>query len=404
MSMRQVAILREAPKWVRGTCFRGWFAIGAILLCLAPAALGQRQFLHGHVPAAATQLQPLGRLDGSKPMEVLIGLPLRNRETLTNLLNDLYNPASPSYHQFLTPSQFTEQFGPTVADYEAVVAFAKSNGLTVLHTHANRTIVEVSGSVADIEKTFHVQMRLYQHPTEPRTFYAPDSEPSIDLATPVLAITGLDNFIIPHPQSLQAKKKKNPIKPLAGTAPGQNYWGNDFRAAYVPGTTLTGSGQAVGLFELDDFYTSDITTYESDTHLPNVPLSRLTVDGYASGHPSYDNVEVALDIEMAVSMAPGLSGVIVYEGPNENNITAPNMVLNCMATNNAAKQLSCSWGFNINFTTVQTFQQFSAQGQSFFLASGDTGAFTGAAAPPADAPYVTVVGETTLTPDANGSW
>ena len=104
-------------------------------------------------------------------------------------------------------------------------------------------------------------------------------------------------------------------------------------------------------------------------------------------------------------MAPGLSGVIVYEGPNIDNITAPNEVLNCMLTNDAASQLSCSWGFSIDSNTVQIFQQFGIQGQSFFLASGDSGAFTGAALPPADDPYVTVVGGTTLTTSGpGGSW
>jgi hypothetical protein len=106
------------------------------------------------------------------------------------------------------------------------------------------------------------------------------------------------------------------------------------------------------------------------------------VDGYTSGNPGVNNVEVALDIEMSVSMAPGLAGVIVYEGPNMDNITAPNDILNCMATNDAAQQLSCSWGFGINSSTVQIFQQFGTQGQSFFLASGDNGAFTGAAPRP----------------------
>src|SRR5208283_1759067 len=129
----------------------------------------------------------------------------------------------------------------------------------------------------------------------------------------------------------------------------------------------------------------------------------ILLDGF-NGNPSTNNAEVSLDIEMAISMAPGLSEVIVYEGPNENNITAPNMVLNCMATNNAAKQLSCSWGFNINASTVATFQQYATQGQSFFLASGDSGAFTGAASPPADDPYITVVGGTTLTTTGSGSW
>ena len=79
-----------------------------------------------------------------------------------------------------------------------------------------------------------------------------------------------------------------------------------------------------------------------------------------------------------------------------------NDVLNRMATDNLAKQLSCSYGMDINLSTIQIFQQFAAQGQSFFLASGDSGAFTTAVNEPADDPYITIVGGTSLTTDTNG--
>ena len=122
-------------------------------------------------------------------------------------------------------------------------------------------------------------------------------------------------------------------------------------------------------------------------------------------------LEVTGDIEMAISMAPGLSSVLVYEGPTpvyeaplETNYiqyattTAQiNDVLNRMATDDLAKQLSCSYQMDINSSTVQIFQQYAAQGQSFFQASGDSGAFPGAIDEPADDPYITVVGGTTLT-------
>jgi hypothetical protein len=76
-----------------------------------------------------------------------------------------------------------------------------------------------------------------------------------------------------------------------------------------------------------------------------------------------------------------------------------------MATDNKAEQQSCSWGFDINATTEQIFQQYAAQGQSFFLACGDDGAFVGAVAEPADDPYVTVVGGTELTTSGPaGAW
>ena len=109
---------------------------------------------------------------------------------------------------------------------------------------------------------------------------------------------------------------------------------------------------------------------------------------------SINNVEVALDIEMVISMAPGLSKVIVYEGTGAN----ANAILNRMATDNLAKQLSSSWGFGsqVDPAREQIFQQFAAQGQSMFQASGDGGAWTGAIFPPSDDPWLTVVGGTSL--------
>jgi uncharacterized repeat protein (TIGR01451 family) len=381
-----------------------WLALGFIAFSLPVAAKTERQFLHGHVPAAVSRLKALGDLDAAANMQVLIGLPLRNQQALTNLLRDLYNPASPSYHKYLTPAQFAEQFSPTAGDYQSVIAFAKGSGLAISRAVGNRTMLAATGSAAEIEKAFHVHLRRYQHPAESRAFFAPDTEPSLDLATPILDITGLDNFVLPHPLS-HIKAARSHARPMSGSSPAGLYWGNDFRAAYVPGTSLTGAGQTVGLFELDDYAASDITTYESNAGLPNVPVSRILLDGASAGAGVSEQVEVPLDIEMAIAMAPGLAGVLVYEGPNVNSIISPNMVLNCMATNDAAMQLSCSWGFSINASTVQTFQQFGAQGQSFFLASGDSGAFTGAAQPPSDDPYATVVGGTTLnTTGPGGSW
>ena len=87
-------------------------------------------------------------------LNLAIGLPLRNEQALDDLLQQIYDPASPNFRHYLTPEQFTEQFGPTEQDYQAVIDFAKANGLTVTGTHPNRVVLDVSGSVADIERVF----------------------------------------------------------------------------------------------------------------------------------------------------------------------------------------------------------------------------------------------------------
>ncbi len=365
------------------------------------AAAGQ--LMRGQIPPGAGRLQPVNRLDGSSRLNLAIGLPLRNRGTLTNLLRDLYDPASPRFHQYLTARQFAEQFGPTEQDYQAVTRFAQAHGLTVTGTHPNRTLLDVSGAVADIERTLHVRMRVYQHPTEARTFHAPDAEPSLDLDVPVLSISGLDNFTLPHPMDLKTagwNTDTNATAFVTGSGPGGYFIGGDFRAAYAPGVALNGAGQSVGLFELDGYYASDIADYESLARLPNVTLTNILLDGF-NGMPGNDNIEVALDIDMAICMAPGLLQVMVYEG------LTPNDVLNRMATDNQAKQLSSSWSFPINASTELIFLQFAAQGQSMFQASGDKGAYGGANAirTPCDDPNVTVVGGTSLTTSGpGGAW
>ena len=162
-------------------------------------AAGPRQFLHGHVPAAVAHLTPLGLLPATNQLHLAIGLPLRNEEALNKLLQEIYDPASTNYHRYLTPEQFTAQFGPTAQDYQAVIDFARTNGLTVTATHSNRVLVDVSGDAATVEKVFHVTFHLYRHPAENRDFFAPDTEPSLDLGVPILHISGLDNFTVPRP-------------------------------------------------------------------------------------------------------------------------------------------------------------------------------------------------------------
>jgi len=129
-------------------------------------------------------------------------------------------------------------------------------------------------------------------------------------------------------------------------------------------------------------------------------LTNVLLNG-SIGAPRDNNIEVALDIDMAISMAPGLSKVIVYEG------FVPNAILNRMATDNQARQLSSSWGFGsqVDPAREQIFMQYAAQGQSFFQASGDLGAWAGPIFPPSDDPYVTVVGGTSLTiSNSNREW
>ncbi len=388
------------PPLFRTSLLLALLAAGLSLFWPAEGRGAERQLLRGHVPAATAGLAPTGRMDRAKRLRLSIGLPPRDPAALDQFIKDLYDPASPNYRKFLTPAQFTDKFSPTAADYQAVTAFAKAHHLTVT-THPNRLVVSLEGAAADIEDAFHVRLRTFRHPRENREFFAPDAEPSLDLATRVLHVSGLDNYYLPHP-NLRPKPagqigNVTPNDGPNGSAPNGSYSPADLRAAYVPGTTLTGAGQSVGLLQFDGFYPSDVAAYRTQFGLPNTPTIVIPVDGGIQ-IVGADNSEVALDIEMASAMAPGLSAIYVYEARNPWDD-----VLSQMANDNLSKQLSCSWtGGPPDPTAEVIFQQMAAQGQSFFCASGDYNATTGPFTFPEDSPNITLVGGTTLTTSGPG--
>ena len=415
-------------RFMRNLICNSFLTIGlglALAGTAGTAADAGRVALHGHRPAGLSQLPVKGHLATTNDLHLAIGLPLRNQAALTNLLQQVYDPSSPNYHKFLTPAEFTTQFGPTEQDYQAVIAFAQQNGLKLIGTHPNRMLVDVGGQPADVEKAFQVKLNTYRHPSEARDFFAPDSEPSVPSGLAVQDISGLDSYRRPH-SHYQAKpvvvssnvvtKAAVPQQPATaksnvGSGPFGTYMGNDFRNAYIPGSALNGAGQSVALVQFDGYFASDIVAYETLTGRTNVPLQNVLLNGFSGAPTGNGNeIEVALDIEMALSMAPALAQIIVYEGDPYN--FHPNDVLNRIATDHLANQISCSWGWTggPTATTDNIFQQMALQGQTFFTASGDGDAYPAGTVDspfgfgtPSDSSYVTSVGGTTLTMTAGGA-
>ena len=399
--------------------------ITASLLFLAPSApAAPSQTLRGHVPAAVAQLQPAGRLPATNRLHLAVALAPRNRDGLEKLLRDLQDPHSPSYHQYLSLEEFTGRFGPTEQDYQQAMDFAQANGLKVSGTYSNRIILDMEGAVTDVEKALHVTIRTYQHPKEKREFYAPDTEPSLDLAVPLLNITGLDNYNLPHRTSQRKPVQPSPKGPTPNAASGTNgYVPADLRNAYVPGTTLTGAGQSVGLMEFSDdspppftggYYDSDLLAYESEFGLPHISVTTVPVDGGLVTAANSAQRECTMDIELVMAMAPGAS-IYVFESPSY-----PNDVLSTMVNYTFIKQFSTSWGLGGGFYTGGAgspnpggdvlLMEMAAQGQSFFAASGDFDAYESGFQPKDNPPsweqestYATVVGGTVLTMNGSGA-
>jgi subtilase family serine protease len=405
-----------------------------MLLLAAPAAAQAASLPTHHVrPAVASgQAKFLNPLPATQTLRIGILLPIRDQAGLDQFLQELYDPSSPSYRHFLTVPEFTERFGPTEEDYNAVVYFAESEGMTVAKVFPNRLLIDVIASVATIESTFHLKMGVYQHPTESRTFFAPDREPTVDLNVPLWHIGGLDNYSIPRPLVKRPLAGQAGPEEVNGSGPGGLYLPSDMRAAYYGGTALTGAGQSVGLVEFGGYEISDVTstfhgaatatsngsnyilTYTTNGVRYSIQINNVLVDGATSSAPysgQTDNVEAetVLDIAQPIGMAPGLQQVRVYIAPPDTEGAGGDYdIFERMAVDNIAKQLSCSWYWYINDLSSldPIFSNFATNGQNLFVASGDSGAYS-----PGDVPYpqsdsrVVDVGGTHLTTSGpGGAW
>lgn len=370
-----------------------------------------RYTLPGHMISALKRYKAQHTTNKNNQLQLAISLNLRNRVALTTLIAAQNDPNSTSYHQYLTPKQFIATFGPTQATVDSVVSYLKGQGLKVKSVAPNNLLIDVSGSVATVEQAFGVTLNDYV--IDGRAVYAPASDPTVPdaLSTAILNIGGLDNTALYHHAGLTRQNKQ-------ATGPAGGYTPAELRTAYDENKLIsnggTGAGQTTAIFELDGYNPSDISTYLSQYHLGAAKYSNVLID-QATNTPANNAVEVELDMEIVSALAPDATQKI-YIGPNYD--AGINDTYNAIVTDDQAKVTSISWGTceaNLSNSEISTldniFAQGAAQGQAFFAASGDAGAYdclgnttTLAVGSPVDDPNVVGVGGTTLHVGSDGTY
>jgi subtilase family serine protease len=404
----------------------------AFLLFTIPLQAQSQQLSTRHVrpEVASGEAKLVGQLPPTDTLRFDIVMPLRDRTGLQSFLRQQYDPTSAFYHQFLTPQEFTARFGPSQEDWNTLLAFAKANGFEIVSGTRDSRDLRLSGSVANIEKAFHINMGVYQDPNEDRKFFAVDREPTADLPFQLWHITGLDNDSRPHPMYVKKSDyaKAQGIDPdkvvshaTTGSGPSASFLGSDMRAAYYGGTALTGTGQNIALFEFAGTDLADLTTYyknvgQTEPYTPTL----ISTGGYSttcvdSGRSACDDTEQTLDMTQAMGMAPGSKMLYMYVcgdvlASGSGNISDTSCI-SAMVTNTDAPlslQISCSWGWTpADPSTLDPyFEQMASQGQNFFAASGDSSAWSASneAWPADDANIVSVGGTDLTTSGAAGPW
>lgn len=367
---------------------------------------GSLNHLFGHVPAAVKTAQKIQAVEGQRLLKLALVLPLNNEEELDHRLLSILGAENPGHGEYLTQQEFLDRHAPTMEQVGQVITYLKSHGIKVLRVSQNRLIVHALASVSSINKLFHTEIAYFAD-KQGSEFYAPAYELQISKDLSIKSVQGLENYFRAQP-SVKAKKPshKPKITDIQGLTP------EAIKTAYSLTGSQDGSGQTVALFELDGFDANDIQAYQNQFNLPNVSINTILVDD-ATGTPTANQAQVTTDIELMMAMAPGVSEIRVYEGPN----TATGILdtYNQIAVDNVAKSISSSWGADESATPgsliiaeALVFKQMVAQGQSLFVASGNNGAYIDGVnlgvQDPASQPLTIAVGGTSLSVNVDGSY
>jgi subtilase family serine protease len=401
----------------------------------------------------ATYIKPLAP---EQVISFMIRFPLRNKKELDRLVQEVYDPNSPRYHQFLTSAIYEQEFAPAPEVEAKVQEFFINQGMQVEPIHHS---LRVTGTVAQIEHTLQVQLNYYQYQHE--VVYANANAPKLnaEIASYIAEISGLS--IIPQFQSRASSKKPETKKihdlnfnwihfvPLAlpTNLSLQGFTGANLQAAYnignipvINGVAIDGSGQTLVVVDkcgtntpqeiLSDanqyFNTNGINPFVTSGQGTN--FSIINPDGTpyttCSGGGTFSQ-EILLDIESSHTLAPGNNTVLVL-GTDQRSILID--VIETLLQNNYniggfanAFVISNSWGgaeTTFDTTLESTLELAAAAGISVNFSSGDCGdntydnqkkCTTTWPAPttveyPASSAYATAVGATSLFVDNNYSY
>ena len=328
-------------------------------------------------------------------------LPLSNEAAAEAAAKAIQTPGNPSFHHFLSVSQFVTTYAASSQSVAAVESVLTQLGYTVSYVFANHLAIEATAPSSTVSSTLGVS--FHRATLYGRTGRVPSGKPAIPAALRglVRGVGGIDTVHVARASVAHAsgipRSATTRSGALVGGTPG-NYLPVDFEARYdvnpIYDLGVKGSGSTIGIVTLANFYPSDAYAFWNGIGL-NVSQNRLTVvdvDGGTQIAPSnaLGEDESDLDTEESGAIAPD-ANLRVYVAPNNTNA---NFVdgFEAAASDNIADTVSTSWGqpeaglypiplidqpdqTEIFGEFHDVFLEMALQGQTLYVATGDYGAY-----------------------------
>jgi Pro-kumamolisin, activation domain/Bacterial Ig-like domain (group 3) len=377
-------------------------------LITQPVDESQLTVLQGNTHPLARPQFDLGTAPATLPMQRMLLVLKRSAEqdsALESLLADQQDKSSPNYHNWLSPEQFGEQFGPTDADIQTITSWLQSHGFQT-GTTKGRTILEFSGSASQVQETFHTTIHKYLVNGEQHWANASDPQIPTALTPAVAGVASLNNFPRKAMNILVGKFHRDkatgtliPAKPEYTFPSGcvENnfeqgfcFYGvgpYDFATIYnvLPlwNSNINGTGQTIAIVGESNINPQDIADFRSLFGLPaqttaNGNSLNIILNGPDPGIVG-DESEAIIDVTWSGSVAPNATIDLVVSQSSETT-SGVDLSAVYIVENNLAPVMSESYGeceLGIGTTGNQFYstlwQQAAAQGITVFIAAGDNG-------------------------------
>ena len=386
--------------------------------------------LTGYVHPAATPANDRGPVDDSEPMgHILLRLqrsPEQQRE-LDGFVDQLHNPRSDQYHQWLTPEEFGRRFGPADEDVAAVANWLRSKGFVIEDMPASKTHITFTGTAGQMRDAFHVDIHHLSVHGEPHQ--AAMNEPEIPSAlAPVIAGFRQLHDFFPKPgvekagiyqkdmktgKTTRIPEPENPLDPdVTVNYNGAAYYEigpQDFYTIYNESPLLkagiNGTGVTVAVMEETQIDKADVTAFRSAFGLPAYPPTPNSTAGGvnyilgsatgiggdtactlppAASSGNANQPEASLDLEWTGAVAPKAIIDFVACGKKGSGLgsagieIAAEHIVNYLAGNVSAASLSygeCETNLGSTGEAYFTglWEQYAAEGITAVVSSGDSG-------------------------------
>jgi trimeric autotransporter adhesin len=318
---------------------------------------------------------------------------------LKQLVSDMHTPGTASYHKWLTPEQFGQQFGPSDQDISTVETWLQSKGFSVTSVNPGKQTLEFSGNAAQFRTAFHAQIHKYLVNGE--THYANSTDPQIPaaLAPVVGGFVSLNNFRpkrnsrVLGTATYDPKSKKATPQWTYGTSAGVNFplapadyaLQYDIQPLYNAG--INGAGQAIAIVNDSNINIALVNQFRTLFNLPANP-PQIIIDGNDPGidgtnnpdGPNGDSGEAYLDVEWSGAVAPAATVDLVI---GADTALASGLILAAehAVYANVAPIISMSFGLGCevelgsnNQFVNSLWEQAAAQGITVMVSTGDAAA------------------------------